>query len=62
MIQPRTSARVSKKLRERLDRALINTGQGESNLVRTALEEFFSNHPTPAKIIAAVLASIRHAE
>ena len=53
----RTSARLPKKLKNRLKRAAAKTPQGESAVVRAALEEFFEKHPTPADIIGAVIRS-----
>lgn len=53
------AARPSDALRKRVDRAIATTNQTESALIRTALEEFFTNHKTPTAIIEAVIASVR---
>lgn len=47
--------RFPKKLRSRLARAAKSSGQSKTELVETALEEFFTNHKTTEKIIAAII-------
>lgn len=53
--EPRIAARISKHLRFRIDRSNKATNMSDSDLLATALEEFFQNHPTTASKIEAVV-------
>lgn len=59
---PRVGARVSERLRTRVDTAIEKTNQSEAAITRTALEEFFLKYKSPAQIIAAVIESVRRGE
>jgi len=59
---PRVAARISEKTRARLNRTIATANQGESAIVRAAVEEFLLKYTTTDKVITAVRESVRRAE
>lgn len=51
----RVTARLGPVLRDKLTKATENTGQRDSEIVRTALSEFFNKHKTAEAILAAII-------
>jgi len=56
-LMPPITTRLSPALAKKMNTAIKRSGVRQSELVRTALEQFLKNHDTPESMIQAIVSS-----